>query len=116
MFLHRLLTEKDETIVDYFVVSVKVYCRPFHDGGRYHIETSPLIYSVNQFTRFYVIMASVMKGLRVTTIFSGTHIFDTCLKKLQKYYFIYQSKEALTKASDGSTLIRVERMYHFYTH
>ena len=116
MFLHRLLTEKDETIEDYFVVGVKVYCQPFHDRGRYHIETSPLICSANHFTGFYMITASVMKGLRVTTIFSGTHIFDTCLKKLQKYYFIYQPKEALTKILDGSTLIRVERMYHFYTH
>ena len=36
----------------------------FHDGGRYHIETSPLIYSANQWTGFYMIMASVMKELR----------------------------------------------------
>ena len=33
---------------------------PFHDGGRYHIETSPLICGAN----FYMITASVMKGLR----------------------------------------------------
>ena len=36
---------------------------PFHDGGRYHIETSPLICSANQWTGFYMISASVMKGL-----------------------------------------------------
>ena len=35
----------------------------FHDRGRYHIETSPLIYSANQCTGFYVITASVMKEL-----------------------------------------------------
>ena len=35
----------------------------FHDGGRYHIETSPLICGVNQWTGFYMISASVMKGL-----------------------------------------------------
>ena len=41
----------------------------FHDGGRYHIETSPLICSANQSTgfcqwsSFYTITASVMKRL-----------------------------------------------------
>ena len=33
----------------------------FHDGGRYHIETSPLICSANQWTGFYMITASAMK-------------------------------------------------------
>ena len=28
-----------------------------HDGGRYHIETSPLVCSVNQWTGFYKITA-----------------------------------------------------------
>ena len=32
-------------------------------GGRYHIETSPLISSANQWTGFYMITASVMKEL-----------------------------------------------------
>ena len=36
----------------------------FHDGGRYHIETSPLICSPNQWTGFYMITASVVKGLK----------------------------------------------------
>ena len=34
----------------------------FHDGGRYYIETSPLI-SANQWTGVYMITASVMKRL-----------------------------------------------------
>ena len=34
-----------------------------HGGGRYHIETSPLICSANQWTGFYMISASVMKEL-----------------------------------------------------
>ena len=38
-------------------------CQLFHDGGRYHIETSPLICSANQWTGFYMITASVMKEL-----------------------------------------------------
>ena len=37
---------------------------PFHDGGRYHIEASPLICAGNQWTGFYMITASVMKGLK----------------------------------------------------
>ena len=36
---------------------------PFHDGGRYHIETSPLICRANQWTGFYMITSSVMKEL-----------------------------------------------------
>ena len=35
----------------------------FHDGDPYHIETSPLIYRVNQCTGFYIISTSVMKEL-----------------------------------------------------
>ena len=37
--------------------------QPFHDRGRYHIETSPLICSANQWIGFYMITASVLKGL-----------------------------------------------------
>ena len=37
----------------------------FYDGGRYHIETSPLIYRANQWTGFYMITVSVMKELTV---------------------------------------------------
>ena len=36
---------------------------PFHDGDLYHIETSPLICRANQWTGFYMITASVIKGL-----------------------------------------------------
>ena len=36
----------------------------FHDGDRYHIETSPLICKANQWTGFYKITASNMKELR----------------------------------------------------
>ena len=35
----------------------------FHDSDRYHIETSLLIYRGNQWTGFYMITTSVMKGL-----------------------------------------------------
>ena len=33
------------------------------DGGRYHIETSPLICRANQWIGFYMITASAMKEL-----------------------------------------------------
>ena len=35
----------------------------FHDGGFYHIETSPLTCKANQWTGFYMIGTSVMKEL-----------------------------------------------------
>ena len=39
--------------------------QPFHDRGRYHIETSPLICGANQWTDFYMITVSFMKELKV---------------------------------------------------
>ena len=36
----------------------------FHHGGSDHIETSPLICRVNQWTGFYMIGTSVMKEVR----------------------------------------------------
>ena len=36
----------------------------FHDGGPYHVETSPLIYSANQWTGFYKIGTFVIKELK----------------------------------------------------
>ena len=43
----------------YFLEHVQL----FYDGGRYHIETSPLICFVNQWIGFYMITAPVMKEL-----------------------------------------------------
>ena len=42
--------------------------KSFHDGGRYRIETSPLICSAKRLTGFYMITTSVMKELRLTTV------------------------------------------------
>ena len=36
----------------------------FHDGDPYHIEVSPLICSANQWTGFYMIETSIIKGLK----------------------------------------------------
>ena len=46
----------------------------FHDGGRYHIETSPLICYANQWTGFSMITASVMKELMKREIYN--FLFD----------------------------------------
>ena len=45
-------------------IQLKIY-QLFHDGGPYHIETSPLIFSANQWTDFYIIANSVMKEVKL---------------------------------------------------
>ena len=51
----------------------------FHNGGRYHIKTSPLICSAYQWTGFYMITASVMKELKLILqiITPGINIYST---------------------------------------
>ena len=41
----------------------------FYNRDPYYRETSPLIFSANQWTGFYMIETSVMKELRVWSIF-----------------------------------------------
>ena len=50
----------------------------FHDGGPYHIETSPLIYKANQWTGFYMIGTAVTKEL----IYKSTGKFPIFLWKI----------------------------------
>ena len=50
---------------------------PFQDGGRYHIETSPFIFSANQWTGFYMISAFVMKGLKKKSSRSSSRFLAT---------------------------------------
>ena len=58
---YKILNIKDSiNLYDPFMTEA-VMTEPFHDGGRYHIETSPLICAANQWTGFYVITAYVMK-------------------------------------------------------
>ena len=45
-----------------------MFFKLFPDGGHYHIKTSPLICSANQWTGFYMITTSVMKELNKTQI------------------------------------------------
>ena len=42
---------------------IEMKSEPFHDGGCYDIETSPVIWGANQWAGFYMITDSVMKGL-----------------------------------------------------
>ena len=59
------------------IVSQRAALFNFHDAGPYHIETSPLIWRVNQWTGFYIVGASVMKDLSVTetvVLFESYHI------------------------------------------
>ena len=44
-------------------VIIFAFLKLFHDEGSYHIETSPLICSANQWTGFYMIWISVIKEL-----------------------------------------------------
>ena len=61
---------------------VNVKLNSFHDGGRYHIETSPLICSANQWTGFYTIMASVMKELNICFLHIYHLPYFSCSKKI----------------------------------
>ena len=51
-----------------YMLVIKIELYLFHDGGRYRIETSPLICIENQWTGFYMITASVMKELNEPSI------------------------------------------------
>ena len=37
----------------------------FYDGGLYHIEISPLVFSTNQWTDFYMVGTSVIKKVNL---------------------------------------------------
>ena len=60
----------------------------FHDGGRYHIETSPLICSANQWTGFSMIRASVMKELTI----KSEKNFDLRIRKLESIINLKKEK------------------------
>ena len=53
----------------------------FHDGVTYHIEISPMICSVNQWTGFYMIRTSVMKELNPFYLFPLFRFFSAFFSK-----------------------------------
>ena len=59
---HRFIPATEATGFSHCFESNEI--NPFQDGGRYHIETSPLICSANQWTGFYMTTGSVLKGLK----------------------------------------------------
>ena len=59
------------SILSYFIISHLKFCSPlcssfklFHDGGSYHIKTSPLICIASYCTGFYLIGTSITKELK----------------------------------------------------
>ena len=70
----------------------------FNDGGLYHIETSPLICSANQWTGFYMITASVMKELR--RVLQNTFLISI-IKKQQEEDKKSKRKENICGKSNG---------------
>ena len=50
----------------------------FHDGGPYHIETSPLIRKANRWTGFFMIGTSVMKKF-ICAIYLKLQIYHVTL-------------------------------------
>ena len=58
----------------------------FRGGGPYHIETSPLICSANQWSGFYMIGTSVMKELRITLIYEANFSLSTWLQSVSEVY------------------------------
>ena len=63
----------------------KLLVQPFHDGDRYLIKTSPLICGANQWTGFYMITASVMKGLIWNLV---PRLIQIC--RIQWWYSLFQ--------------------------
>ena len=57
------------------------FSKPFHDGGRYHTENNSFLCGANQWTGFYMITASVMKGLSLSTSNKNFEITNYSLER-----------------------------------
>ena len=62
--LFHMSKSKDTVFLWKKVNSSHALKKLFHDGGSYHIETSPLICSAYQWTGFFMIWTSVMNKLK----------------------------------------------------
>ena len=51
----------------------------FHDGGQYHVETSPLIYSANQWTGFYMMGTFVLREFLLSRWYQAVCVRETFL-------------------------------------
>ena len=89
----------------------------FRDGGRYHIETSPLICSANQWTGFFMISTSVVKELtsfftkkgmnneNITLAANGETLPNSCLFWCSKNWGIPQYKHPIPDTINISHLL-----------
>ena len=59
-----MLIESVATVSVLSHMLINLFLLLFHDGGPYHIETSPLIFRASQWAGFYVIGTSVMEELK----------------------------------------------------
>ena len=78
-------------------LSSRKFLSIFHDGSSYHVETSPLICSVNQWTGFYMIGNLIKKELILCDIwicyssFQYSYLTITFLEKTITKYFMIKS-------------------------
>ena len=71
------------------------YFKLLYDGRHYNIETSSLIYSVNQLTGLYMIRVSVMKELR-EELCDYVHLQHTISKPIVDLPFIQKKHLSAT--------------------
>ena len=92
-------SENDQKNISYFVRIPSFLLNPIQDGGHYHIETSPMICGANQWTGFYMITASVLKGLRIIAseiiILTFLYLKQSLMATSEKR--VYTSRKYLTE-------------------
>ena len=91
---------------------LKDFYLPFQDGGRYHIETSPLICGENQWTGFYMITASVLKGLR-TCYFGDTWSVIPFMHNVKKWSSIILWKSCRSQNVKTYQIIKLVKFQRF---
>ena len=90
----------------------------FHDGGPYHIETSPLICSANQLTGLYVVGTSVMKELINTFAFAILSIYPlffvrvVLISAYQLTSYLFDQKIYITKLQHNGSAQLDQPMYN----
>ena len=77
---HRIFWKTDIFYLPHDTQSFFTLHLTLHDEGPYHIKTSPLICSTNQWAGFYMIGASVMKNLNTLKNLNQAFFFK------QKYF------------------------------
>ena len=84
------------------VTAIMVWFYLFHDGGPYHVETSPLICYTNQWIGFYMMGTSFMKELKCfpySVIASDFPILSVVFKKSFFESFLTGTKKTWSKVN-----------------